>query len=323
MAGRKPEKSGPKERLEPTLEKLRFLVTFADWLARKQFRSLREMRADGFPYTHAYASRTLAALAAPAGGPLYEPEEMRLTALGQEYLSWGRGVLAGHAKWPPAGRKKVVVGTSNRVLNFVLPDAVVRFVSEHSEFELDLREYELTDMLRDLHGEAVQLGVGGLPFSEPPAGESGRGGEWTGEYMGLRFEALRTSYPTVLIARADHERWGEGRERRVVTFEDLKEAELCVARADLAGALRPQLEALANRIRLVVDNFSSVVTVVRKSDLVGIVPELGLEAGGCAVRPFAKAAGMPVRRVAVWTRLRGELPEGAKRFAEAVRRYAR
>jgi DNA-binding transcriptional LysR family regulator len=316
-------------RLRPSIDLLRFFVDLGDNLAAAaaqgaNYKSLREL-AGKMPYAASYLFRCLEELRKVYGQPLVNQDNVMLTPAGEAILAWAKELLALHARgrqWPIGGRERVVIGTSNLILSLVLPEIVRDFLKERprrkgkdpdlSDLDLTFLESDVEQVILALQQGKIHAAIRGLPL--------------TGRLPGLSIETLQEEIATIMIASPAHERWGhDTRNRRTdVTMKELATETVCLVAADqyelLAGLPRPK----RGGSRIVVENYSSLVALVRAGAAVGFLPQLHHRSAmttpayeGLTV--YGLEDEIPLRTLAILSRSKEDLPEAAKRFLDFVK----
>src|SRR5262249_22240473 len=140
------KRSGKRERdsegrLRPSIDSLRVFVELGEQIKAKadqgmNFDSLSEAaKSMSASYSKSNVFRALDELRKVYGRPIVNRGTIALTPEGEAVFAWARALLRLHARgrqWPIGEREQIRIGTSNWILNFVLPEPV--------RFYLDDRE---------------------------------------------------------------------------------------------------------------------------------------------------------------------------------------
>jgi len=274
-----------KDRLRPTMESLRVLVELADKIsaAAKQGANYSSPSAAAKALgSKANVLRVLDELKEVYGRRLVKGSPVTLTPEGEAVYAWAKTLLQLHAKgtkWPIGQRELIRIGTSNWILNFLMPEIVRAFLEKRAKLktpnakvpELDLvfAEYDVEQLLVDLRKGTVHAGLAAILASGP--------------WPGLDVQTLRKDVGTVMIASSQHERWGENtrKSRTHVMLDEIAEETVCVIEADLYTVLPGLREQKKVGNRILVENYASVISLVRTVVAVGFIPQLdiGRQAG--------------------------------------------
>lgn len=317
---------GTEGRLKPSIDSLRVFVELGDRIraATEQgtnFASLSEA-ADSMSssYSKSNVFRALDELRKVYGRQLVNRNTVTMTSEGETVYAWARELLQLHARgqrWPIGEREQIRIGTSNWLLNFVLPDLLPPYLQHQArrkrrdptipDVDLVFSEYDVERLLVDLRKGAVHAGIAAI-FP---------GGSWPD----LVAETVRPGVATVMIASSEHPRWGAVMRTgtQEVALAEVAIDTVCVLDADLYRVLSGLPRPRPRRNRILVESYVSVVALVRTGAVVGFVPQLDLG------RPMKHPAyqGLEVysvkdqpltRTLAILRRSGEELPEAAEAF---------
>ncbi len=281
-------------------------------------------------YSRPYCLKILETLRGPRrwNRVLINTTTLKITDDGERAYEYACRILAAQAADPFASRRETLrIGTTNRVMTAFLGPKVREFLWQHrirqsrateasqfvADVDLELRESSLDAILTALRREEIDIAIGGVPLDGMPP-------DLDHSFIDGRLE-------TVLLAGKGYP--GDFTERRMkegrrVKWSELAQANMCIIRSDLHGVLGHLPQPAAGYTRIVVDNYASVVSVVRSGAAVGLVLDMGqlnvevldrdtmkFELEDTKDRPKA-------RRLAIWTR-RGHKPTPtAATFIDAV-----
>lgn len=330
------KRSGKRERegegrLRPTMESLRVFVELAQKIgaAERQgtrYASLSEA-AEGLStsYSKSNVFRALEELRKVYGRQLVNRSTVTLTKEGEAVLAWAKALLEHHAKgmtWPIGKKEAVHIGTSNWILTFLLPEVVQSYFGDRakrrrktpdlSEVDLAFSEYDVEQLLVDLRKGVVHAGLAAV-FAAGP-------------WPDLVVETIHERVETVMIASSDDERWGKEarRRRKDVSLSDVAGETVCVLKSDLETVLAGFPEPVSPGSRITVENYASVVALVRARVGVGFIPGLGrgdesdhIAYQGLEVYSIKEAP--PFRTLAVLRRLGEELSDEVEAFLRVAR----
>ncbi len=241
---------------------------------------------------------------------LMSGKPLKLTDDGRRAYEYACRILDEHTAGPFAARREILrVGTTNRVMTAFLGPKVREFLWQHRlqqenaakqkekaiDVDLELRESSLDEILSELRREEIDIAIGGVSTEGAPPH--------------LNQISIDGRLATVLIAgRNGCGDFGPNRlqEGRPVKWNELAHADICVIRSDLRGVLGHLPTPVAGYSRIVVENYASVVSVVKSGAAVGLVLDMGLPDD--VLKFELDAAERPDdRELAIWTR-RGETP---------------
>ena len=315
-------------RLRPSIDSLRVFVELGERMKAKadqgmSFASLSEA-ADSMSssYSKSNVFRALEDLRKVYGRQLVNRSTVALSAEGEAVYAWARSLLHLHAKgrqWPIGERERIVIGTSNWILNFVLPEPVRIYLDDRAkrkcqnpsllDVDLSFGEYGVEQMLAALRKGTLHAGLAAV-FS-------------AGSWPDLTAETVRPQVATVMIASSQHERWGAQKHRKEIGLAELAGETLCVLEADLYTVLPGLPEPRAGGSRILVQNYASVVALVRTGGVVGFIPQLDMRrepnpAVYQGLEVYHVKDELPLRTLAILRRTGGDLPEEAETFLRIV-----
>lgn len=149
-----------------------------------------------------------------------------------------------------------------------------------------------------------------------------------GAWSDLTCEVLCDRIATVMIASPEHARWGSAQRRKktAVSLEEAAAEVVCVLARDLHGVLAQLPKPKPGGSRILVENYSSAVALVRANAGIGFVPELdvdsalsGSDRAGLEVYPVSNP--LPLRHLAVWLRTGEPAPEEVEALLRAAREH--
>jgi DNA-binding transcriptional LysR family regulator len=198
---------------------------------------------------------------------LVDRKLVTLTKAGEEVLAYARRVLAPYRKRPfQTGRETLRIAATNRILTTLLATHLPKFIetcktSTDKDIDIEILEANFEQVLAWLEVGEVELAFGGMN----PSSHS---------HPKLVHHSLRTDLRMVVIAppkglgmfSVKHQK-----EQMKVELEDLGTTNVCLIRRDHRGDFRNLPKAEHGFSRIVVDNYSSVVSVVRAGTAVGLV----------------------------------------------------
>jgi DNA-binding transcriptional LysR family regulator len=322
-------------RLRPSIDSLRVFVELGDRIKAaadqgSNFASLNEAAASmSSAYSKSNVFRALEELRKLYRRQLVNRKTVSLSAEGETVYSWATDLLEMHGrgrKWPIGAKEQVHIGTSNWILNFILPEIVRVFLKERAtrkrkdksvpDVDLVFGEYDVENLLVDLRKGTLQAGLAAV-FA-------------AGSWPELDAVILRHQVATVMIAASRHERWGKEprKHRQEVSLAELAEEKVCVLNADLYRLLPGLPEPRAGGCRILVKNYASVVSLVRAGPVVGFVPHLDMTS---ELNPSAYQGlelyhikdDVPLRTLAILRRRHEELPEEVEAFLRIVQEKLR
>lgn len=253
--------------------------------------------------------------------PLLNTITLKLTADGERAYDYACRVLDAHAPGPfVKPRETLRIGTTNRVMTAFLGPKIREFLWQHRthrkranpeitqmDVDLELSESSLDEILATLRLEDIDIAIGGIPTDD--------------RTEDLDRTSIDGKLETVLIAAKSgcgeftKTRFNEGRR---VEWSELSTTDLCVIRSDLhgvLGSLPPQAEGFS---RIVVENYASVVSVVKSGAAVGLVLDMGLPEDVLKFELAAWKNRPRTRELAIWTRRGEKLSATAQAFINAV-----
>lgn len=259
---------------------------------------------------------------------LINTSNLTVTDDGERAYDYACRVLAAHVADPFADQREALrIGTTNRVMTAFLGPKIRDFLWRHrirqkeatkaghvlADVDLQLRESSLDVILSQLRRAEIEIAIGGVPLDGMPPD--------------LDHSLIDGRLDTVLIAGKGYQ--GDFTERRLkegrrVKWSELAQANMCIIRSDVHGILGHLPQPAPGYTRIVVENYASVVAVVKSGAAVGLVLDMGqlnvetmdrdtmrFELEDTKDRPKA-------RRLAVWTRRGSKLTSTAHAFIEAV-----
>jgi DNA-binding transcriptional LysR family regulator len=298
---------------EPTLAELAVLEQLCNILLSGGVRSFRQLaNKSTFTYTHCY--QTLADLEGEDrfGRVLIDRDTLTLTKDGREVFAYARNVLDAYRLRPFEAQREVLrIAVTNRILTTILSPYIAQFMERFKrETNKDL-DIHFTETTFDKTLKALEIGEVELAFGSVHS--------TTLTHSKLIQRTIRADLKVILIAPPNglsqftRERYdrGEG-----VTLKELEKADICLIRRDdrslFSGKCRPE-EGFS---RLVCDNYSSIVSLVRAEAGVGLVINNGLPSD--LLRFEITDCQQNNQHFAVWERKRGKLSTAAKLLLDTV-----
>lgn len=326
-----------KKAKEPTIKSLRVFVELGDKIkaAERQGTTYKSPTAAAEAMrAKANVFRVLAYLREVYGDrPLMNYGSTTLTPEGEAVYAWAKTLLQLYAKgrqWPIGDRELIRIGTSNWILNFLVPEIVRAFLEKrgnrklpsHKTPNVDLvfAEYDVEQLLVDLRKGTVHAGLAAVLTAGP--------------WPGLAVETLRQHVDTVMIASAQHQRWGkDARKRRTeVVLDEVAGETICVIEADLYTVLAGLRKLTQSGSRILVENYASVISLVRTGVAVGFIPQLhigkhpsldayeGLEVYHLhQLNKDREKESLPPRKLAILRRAGEDLPAEVEEFLKVAR----
>jgi len=313
--------------LRPTMDSLRAFVELGERIkaAREQgtkFASLsKAAEALDDSYSKSNVFRALSELERNVyRRQLVNRNKITLTSEGETVFAWARELLQLHQrgrKWPLGEREEIRIGTSNWILNFVLPEIIRVFLEDRAkrkrkdpsltDLDLVFGEYDVERLLQDLREGTVHAGIAAV-FA-------------AGSWPDLDAVTLRPQVATVMIASSQHERWGKEirRHKHQVELKEVAGETVCVLEADLFTVLPGLPEPRPGGSRILVKNYASVVALVRAGGVVGFIPQLDMRnnpnpAAYEGLEVYHIADEVPIRMLATLRRSGEELPAEVAAF---------
>ena len=314
-------------RLRPSIDSLRVFVELGDRIkaAADQgatFASLNEAAASmSSSYSKSNVFRALDELRKVYGRQLVNRSTVALSAEGEAVYGWASALLSLHARgrqWPIGERERILIGTSNWILTFVLPEVVRLFLEGRAKrkrqdakspnLDLVFGEYDVEQLLVDLRKGTLHAGLAAV-FA-------------VGSWPDLHAVTVRHPLATVMIASSRHSRWGRDtrKHRQEVELAEVAGETVCVLEADLYRVLPGLPEPAPGGDRILVGNYASVVALVRAGAGLGFIPQLaptGQETGHSAyqgLEVYRIKDELPSRTLAILRRRGEKLPEEVEAF---------
>lgn len=262
-------------------------------------------------YTH--ADRVIKNLEEKWNRTLVNRKTLKLTPDGERACQFAQRIIQLHDQGPFARRRETLrIGTSNRVMTTFLAPKVKAFLgglprgkTNRVDVDLDLIESTRENLLTALMNDDVDCAIFGAVNDVIPAG--------------LRRYLISDHHATVMIAAKDGY---EAFDRKLrddnyqVRIPELSKVNVCLIHSDLKGALAHLPPPEDGYSRIVVENYASVVAVVKSQIAVGLVIDLGLDEDVLRF-DIHPEDGVSPRNVAIWTRDR-ELSPITQRFMSVV-----
>jgi DNA-binding transcriptional LysR family regulator len=243
---------------------------------------------------------------------LVDRKLVTLTKAGEEVLAYARNVLATYRSRPfQTGRETLRIAATNRILTTLLATYLPRFIASYKEktgqdIDIEILEANFEQVLSWLDVGEVELAFGGMNPSSH-------------NHPKLIHQSIRNDLRMVVIAPPK----GLGmftikkqREQMKVHLGDLGTTNVCLIRRDYRGDFRKLPNAEHGFSRIVVDNYSSVVSVVRAGAAVGLVINYGLP-NDLLKFEFSDTI-LSAQNFAVWRRKGIELSTTAQALQETV-----
>ena len=265
-------------------------------------------------YTNAHGHNALAKLESQErfGRTLVDRKRIALTKEGEEVLAYTRNVLRNYSDRPfQTGRTTLRIAATNRILTTLLSSFIPAFVETYraesrTDIDIEILESSFDQVLSWLEIGEVELAFGGVTVSN-------------NSHPKLDLDLLGTNLGMVLVAPAK----GLGtfsvrncNDGMKIVLKNLEATNLCLIRRDLRGEFGELPSPAAGFSRIVVDNYSSVIAMVRARAAVGIVINCGIPNDFLKFE-FADM-NLSAQKFALWQRKGYDLSDAAKSLKEAV-----
>ncbi len=261
-----------------------------------------------------HADRVIKHLEIKWGRALINRHTLQLTPDGERAYQFALRLTQIHEHGPFAQRRETLrIGTSNRVMTTFLAPKIKAFLAglprkgkQRVDVDLELTESTRETLLFALQNDNIDCAIYGAIDEEVPAG--------------LRRHLISAHHATVLIAaREGCEVYNQKLldDGYKVKISELNKAHVCVIRSDLKQALIHLPPPADGYSRIVVENYASVVSVVKSGIAVGLVFDLGLDHDVLRFE-LDPDDGVRPRSVAIWTRDNRELSLLTRRFMSVV-----
>jgi len=296
-----------------TIAELVFFEKIGSILSSSSCRSMLQVAlAAGF--TNAHSHNALAKLEGQQrfGKPLVDRKRFSLTKDGEEVLAYARRVLDSYRLRPlQSSRVTLRVAATNRILTTLLSSFIPQFIQTYrdqtgTDIDIEILESSFDQVLRWLEIGEVEMAFGGVTITSD-------------SHPKLDLDLLGTNLGMVLVAPPK----GLGsfsirnrNEGMKVSFKSLESTNLCLIRRDLRGEFKNLPHPAEGCTRIVVDNYSSVIAMVRARAAVGIVINCGIPADFLKFE-FADMS-LSAQKFALWYRKGYELLDAAKALKETV-----
>ncbi len=260
-----------------------------------------------------HADRVIKELEAQWKRTLVNRHTLKLTPDGERAYQFAQNLIKLHEQGPFVRQRETLrVGTSNRVMTTFLASKIRAFLESRPkgkgrvDVDLELTESTRDSLLFALENEDIDCAIFGAMDDVIPDG--------------LRRDLISDQHATVLIAARD----GHGvynaklfADGYKVKIKELATADVCLIRSDLKGPLAHVPAPQDGYSRIVVDNYASVVSVVKSGIAVGLVFDMGLDDDVLRFE-LDPVDGAKTRNVAVWTRVDRVLSPITRRFMSVV-----
>ncbi len=255
-------------RSDLTIAELSFFEQFGSTLAGGAGDSiLSASKAAGFTYAHCHNTLGKLESVSRFGRKLVDRQRMELTKEGAEVLAYARSVLESYRARPfQTSRVTLRIAATNRILTTMLASFFPSFMEEYRkqtghELDVEILEATFEQLLTWLEIGEVELAFGG---ATTPGHKHDK----------LTHRLLRDDLRMILVAPPK----GHGaftvrkhKEGYKASIKDLAATNLCLIRRDQRGAFRDLPEPNPGVTRIVVDNYSSVLAMVRAQAAIGLM----------------------------------------------------
>lgn len=266
--------------------------------------------AAGLSYAHCHNTLGKLESIERFGRRLVNRELIALTKEGEEVLAYARRVLdVYHVRPFRSSRVTLRIAATNRILTTLLASYFPSFMENYREetgLELNIEILEATfeQLLTWLEVGEVELAFGGAS---------------THKHDKLTHKALRDDLRMIVVAppkgvgifsrRAQKEGFRP-------TVKDFASTNFCLIRRDQRGTFKDLPEPNEGCSRIVVDNYSSVVAMVRAEAAVGLVINYGVP--GDLLKFDLADASQSAQSFAIWRRIGSPLSEAAQHLYDCV-----
>lgn len=319
------KKSSQRERWnDVTIAELVFFERLGSFLLGSRSKSMVQV-AEAADFTNAHCHNTLAKLESTSrfGKKLVDRQSISLTKEGEEVLVYARRVLATYRLRPfQSSRVTLRIAATNRVLTTLLASYIPAFLESfkaqsQNDVDIEILEATFEQVLTWLEIGEVELAFGGVNIS----GNSHTKVvvESSASHPKLVAESLREELRMVVVAPPK----GLGvfslrnkRERMKVSMKSLDMTNLCLIRRDMRGDFRDLPPPAPGYTRIIVDNYSSVLAIVRSRAAVGLLIDQGIPTDLLKFE-FADS-NLSAQNFAVWHRKGMDLSPAAIALKESL-----
>jgi DNA-binding transcriptional LysR family regulator len=244
------------------------------------------------------------------GRRLVNRELIALTKEGEEVLAYARRVLDVYRVRPfKSSRVTLRIAATNRILTTLLASYFPAFMENYRkktglELNIEILEATFEQLLTWLEVGEVELAFGGAS---------------THKHEKLMHVAIRDDLKMIVVAppkgigvfsrRAQKEGYRP-------TVRDFASTNFCLIRRDQRGTFRNLPEPKEGYSRIVVDNYSSVVAMVRAEAAVGLVINYGVP--GDLLKFDLADASQSAQSFAIWRRIGSPLSDAAQHLYDCV-----
>lgn len=244
------------------------------------------------------------------GRRLVNREVIALTKEGEEVLAYARRVLEAYRVRPfKTGRVTLRIAATNRILTTLLASYFPVFMENYrketgQELNIEILEATFEQLLTWLEVGEVELAFGGTSQHK---------------HDKLTHKAIRDDLRMIVVAppkglgifsrRAQKDGYKP-------TVKDFASTNFCLIRRDQRGTFRNLPEPNEGYSRIVVDNYSSVVAMVRAEAAVGLVINYGVP--GDLLKFDLADSSQSAQSFAIWRRAGGPLSVVAQTLYDCV-----
>lgn len=243
---------------------------------------------------------------------LVDRERMALTREGEEVLAYARRVLETYRVRPfSSSRVTLRIAATNRILTTLLASYIPQFMENYrketgQELNIEILEATFEQLLTWLEVGEVELAFGG-------ASTPGH------KHEKLTHKLIRNDLRMILVAPPK----GYGtfslrkhKEGFKASIKELASCNLCLIRRDQRGSFRNLPDPNPGYSRIVVDNYSSVIAMVRAGAAVGLVINYSLPSD---LLKFELAdTSQAAQSFAVWQRAGSRLSAAAESLRDCI-----
>ncbi len=319
------KKAGQRQRWnDVTIAELVFFERLGTFLLGNRSKSMVQV-AEATGFTNAHCHNTLAKLESLSrfGKRLVDRQNISLTKEGGEVLVYARSVLSAYRLRPfESGRTMLRIAATNRVLTTLLASRIPAFLENFkskfdTDVDIEILEATFEQVLAWLELGEVELAFGGVNISGNSHAKVVV--ESSESHPKLVAESLREELHMVLVAPPK----GLGpyslrnkRDGMKVSMKSLDTTNLCLIRRDLRGDFRALPPPAAGYTRIVVDNYSSVLAIVRSRAAVGLLIDQGIPSD--LLKFEFSDSNLSAQNFAVWHRKGIELSDAATALKDSL-----
>ncbi len=293
-----------------SLAELRVLGDLLVTIAKQKYASRNQLFKD-LSKSPNWPKKTIEEFESRWGKKLIVGKPLQLTEAGRQACEFATRVLREYEGGPFMARETLRIGTSNRVMTAFLAPQIRKFLEARrqrpntGDVDLRLSESSRQELILALQNEEIDCAIFGSQ-------EDGLSAEF--------HRYVISDHATVLIAPPE----GEGpynrklmEAREPVRLADLDAVNVCLIQNDLTGVLAGLPRQRPGYSRIVVDNYASVISLVRSGGVVGLAFDMGLDPDLLRFE-FHPADKIRARQVSIWTRADREPTGAIRQFIEVV-----